>query len=268
MTRAIWSGVLQLALLNVPVKLHKADKDADVHFKGIHAVCHSTLKQKKWCPKCDKEVTATELNKGFELAKDNIIELSEQELEAVAVAESRQIKIEKVIEPSEMPIIATDTIYYLQPDKYGEHTYSLLAKALSVTPKILISRLIMRSKEHLCAISGYEGGLMLRTLHWHDELNPIQPLLDKVEAVSEEELQLANMLLDKYRVPFGYDKFEDTYRAKVIDMLHKKMKGEVITITEVKAEPKPTIDLMAQLRLSLQQPGGVLEQQPQLVAKA
>ena len=261
-TRAIWSGNLQLALINVPVKLHKAYRDADVHFKGVHAVCHSTLNQKKWCEKCNREVLKTEINKGFALAKDNIIEFSEHELESVAVAESRQIKIERVIEPAEMPIIATDEIYYLQPDKYAEHTYSLLAKALSVKPVILVGRLIMRSKEHLCAISGFEGGLMLRTLHWHDELNPIQPLLEKVEAVvSEEELQLANMLLDKYRMPFGHNAFHDTYREKVIEMLNKKMLGEPIIVTEVKAVAQPTIDLMAELRRSLELPGGVIEQQ-------
>lgn len=264
MSRAIYSGNLQLALLNVPVKLHKANKDADVHFKNVHAVCHSTLNLKKWCAKCNREVTATELNKGFELAKDQIIEFSEQELEAVAIAESRQIKVERVIDASEMPIIATDSIYYLQPDKYAEHTYSLLAKALFIKPVILIARLIMRSKEHLCAISGYEGGLMLRTLHWHDELNPIKPLLEKIEAVSDEELQLANMLLDKYRAPFGHEAFKDTFREKVIEMLNRKMKGEVITITaEVKAEPPKVIDLVAELRRSLEQAGGVLER-PQL----
>jgi DNA end-binding protein Ku len=259
MTRAIWSGNLQLALLNVPVKLHKANKDADVHFKNVHAVCHNPINLKKWCGICNKEVVPTELNKAFALAKDKLIEFSEQELEAVAVAESRQIKIERVIEPAEMAIIATDSIYYLQPDKYAEHTYSLLAKALSVKPVILIGRLIMRSKEHLCAISGYEGGLMLRTLHWHDELNPIKPLLEKMEAIPEEELQLATMLLDKYRAPFGHETFRDTYREKVIEMLNKKMKGETITIAEVKEVPKPTIDLMAELRRSLEIPGGVLE---------
>lgn len=266
MSRAIYSGNLQLALLNVPIKLHKANRDADVHFKNLHAVCHSALSQKKWCAKCNKEVTATELNKGFEVSKDKIIEFSDQELESVAVSETRQIRIEKVIEPSEMPVIATDTIYYLQPDKYAEHTYSLLAKALSVKPAILIGRMIMRSKEHLCAISGYEGGLMLMTLHWHDELNPIKPLLEKMEAVSDQELQLATMLIDKFRAPFGHQAFKDTYREKVIQMLNKKLQGETITITEVKPEPKPTTDLMAELRRSLEMPGGIIETKPLVVA--
>ncbi len=258
--RAIHSGNLQLALLNIPIKLYKAYKDADVHFKNVHAVCHSPLKQKKWCPKCDKEVQTTELNKGFELSKDEIIEFSDIELESVAISESRTIKVERVIELSEMPVTATDEIYYLAPDKYAEHGYSLLAKALQVKPVILVGKLIMRSKEHLCAISGYEGGLMLRTLHWQDELNPIQPLLEKMEAVNQEELQLVTMLLDKYHAPFGHETYHDTYREQVITMLQKKMKGEVITVIPEVKVAQPTIDLMADLRRSLEAPGGVIEQ--------
>jgi len=258
--RAIHSGNLQLALLNIPIKLYKANKDADVHFKQVHAVCHSTIKQKKWCEKCNIEVKATDLNKGFELSKNEIIEFSQQELESVAVAESRTIRIERVIEPSEMSIIATDSTYYLAPDKYAEHVYSLLAEALKVKPVILVGRMIMRSKEHLCAISGYEGGLMLKTLHWADELNPIKPLLEKMEAVNQEELQLVTMLLDKYHAPFGHETYHDTFREQVITMLQKKMKGEVITITEEVKIIQPTIDLMADLRRSLEAPGGVLEQ--------
>lgn len=227
MSRAIYSGNLQLALLNVPVKLHKANKDADVHFKNVHAVCHSTLNLKKWCAVCNKEVLAAELNKGFELAKDQIIEFSENELEAVAVAESRQIKIERVIEASEMPIIATDSIYYLQPDKYAEHTYSLLAKALFIKPVVLIARLIMRSKEHLCAISGYEGGLMLRTLHWHDELNPIKPLLEKIEAVSDDLSQSVRHAMTNYARWVWEIEIPDKPTAEDMEKAMQKLKDNI-----------------------------------------
>jgi len=254
MTRAIWSGNLQLSLINVPVKLHKANKDADVHFKNVHAVCHNPINLKKWCGVCNKEVQTNELNKGFALAKDKLIEFSEQELEAVAIQESKQIKIERVVEASEIPPIAYDSFYYLQPDKYAEHAYSLLAKALSVKGLVLIGRFIMRSKEHLAAIQFYDGGLMLTTLHWNDELHSIKPLLEKLEQIPDEELQLAIMLLDKFHAPFSHETFKDTYRDKVTELIQRKMRGEVITITEIKAEAQPTKDLIAELRRSLEMP--------------
>ncbi len=252
MTRAIWSGSLQLSLINVPVKLHKANKDAEVHFKNVHAVCHNPINLKKWCGICNKEVQTNELNKGFALAKDKLVEFSEQELEAVAIQESRQIKIERVVETSEILPIACDSFYYLQPDKYAEHAYSLLAKALSVKRQVLIGRFIMRGKEHLAAIQFYDEGLLLTTLHWNDELHSIKPLLEKIEQIPDEEMQLATMLLDKFRAPFGHETFKDTYRDKVTELIQRKMRGETITITEIKAEAQPTKDIMAELRRSLE----------------
>jgi DNA end-binding protein Ku len=259
MTRAIWSGNLQFALINMPVKLHKANKDADVHFKNVHAVCHNPINLKKWCGVCNKEVLAAELNKGFALAKDKLIEFSEQELEAVAIQESKQIKVERVVETSEILPTAFDSFYYLQPDKYAEHAYSLLAKALSVKRQVLIGRFIMRSKEHLAAIQFYDGGLLLTTLHWNDEMHSIKPLLEKIEAIPDEELQLATMLIDKFRAPFGHEAFKDTYRDKVTALIERKMRGETITVVEVKVEPQPQKDLMAELRRSLEMPRSMQE---------
>ncbi len=67
------------------------------------------------------------------------------------------------------------------------------------------------------------------------------------------------MLIDKFRAPFGHEAFKDTYRDKVTAMIEKKMRGETITVAEVKSEPQPQKDLMAELRRSLEMPGSGLE---------
>ncbi len=251
MTRPTATGNIQLALLNVPVKLHKANSDGDVHFKNIHAVCHGPLSQKRWCGKCNREVTKEEINKGFESSKDKIVEFSEHELEAIAIQESKQIKIERVIDQAELSQAALDAVYYLQPDKYAEHAYSLLAKALAVKNHILIGRFIMRSKEHLVAIQAYDGGMLLATLHWHDEVHSIKPLLENIEPIPDEELQLATMLIDRLKAPFAHNTFKDTYREKVETMIQQRIAGITITVPEVKPEPQK-VDLMAALKGSLE----------------
>lgn len=251
MQRAVATGNIQLALLNVAVKLYKANKDGDVHFKNIHAVCHGPLVSKRWCNKCNREVLAEEINKGFQVSKGQMVEFSEKELEVIAIQESKQIKIERVVGTAELPLAALDSLYYLQPDKYAEHAYSLLAKALAVKGQVLIGRLIMRSKEHLVAIRAYEGGLMLSTLHWHDEIHSIKPLLEKLEAVPDEELQLATALIDRLKAPLGLESFRDTYREKVEDMIQKRVAGVAIEVPQVKA-PEPQVSVMDALRQSMQ----------------
>jgi len=259
MSRAVASAAIQLALINIPVKLHKANRDARVHFKTIHAVCHSAIKQKKWCPVCNKEIEAEELNKGFELSKEQMVEFSEKEIEAIAIQESKQITIEKVVEASEIPLTAYDGFYFLQPEKYGEHVYALIAQSLAVRKQVLIGRLVMRSREHLVAIQAYEGGLMLITIHWKDELHTIQPLLPATQTIPEQELQLAATLLDRYKKPLQLESFIDTYREKVTTMIEKRAKGEIITVPEIKVETAPQVDIMAELKRSLEIPAGAQE---------
>jgi DNA end-binding protein Ku len=266
MSKAIVSTNIRFGMINIPVKLHKANKDGDVHFKNIHAICHSPLRQKKWCEKCNHEVLSTELNKGFVLSKDRIVEFSEIELEAIAVSESKHLIVEKVVNLSEIPVTAFDSFYFLQPDKYGEHAYSLMAKALMLKNQVLIGRIVMRSKEHLVAIQHFNGGLMLTTLHWQDELYNINPLLEKLEAVPDEELILAGMLLDRMHGQFVHDQFKDTYRNKVLEIVEKKATGQLITITEIKAEAPRQTDMMEELRRSLE--SNAFAPAPQIAVKA
>jgi len=254
MTRPVWSGALQFALITIAVKLHKANKDGDVHFKNVHAVCHSQLKQKKWCPVCDIEVQAADLNKAFALSKDKMIEFSEAELEAISIENNQQIVIERAVGTTEIPPAAFDTFYYLQPEKFSEHVYSLLAQVLKLKNKVLLGKFIMRSKEHLAAIQYHEGGLLLTTLHWSDEIHKIEPLLPATQALPEQEIQLATMLLDKFNAPLDLDTFKDTYRNKVITMIGKRARGEVIQVPEVKVIAEPPKDIMAELKRSLELP--------------
>lgn len=253
MTRAIWTGNLNLSLINCTVKIHKANKDEGIHFKNIHTICHNPLNVKKWCSSCNREVNVDEIGKAFEFTKDKMIEISDSEIESVAVEGNKQIKIERVIDASEIPMNAFDEFYYLQPDKYGEHIYSLLARTLSIKNQVFIGRIVIRTKEHLVAIMFFNGGLMMITLHWNDELYNINPLIDeKIESIPDEELKLASMLLEKFHAPFEHESFKDSYRDKVKDMIVKKMQGIQIVASEVKPEVKFKSDIMEDLKRSIE----------------
>lgn len=251
MQRAIAAGSISLGLLNVPVKIYKGNKDGDVHFMTVHSVCHGAVNTKKWCNKCNKEVTKEEMLKGFKISKEQTVEFHEKELEAIAVQENKQIKIEKAVVSGELPLAGFDQLYFLQPDKFAEHAYSLLAKGLSTRNLALIGRLIMRSKEHLVAITSYEGGLALITLHWPDEVNSIKPLITSLDPVPDEELQLATMLIDRLKQPLALEGYQDTYRAKLEAMIQQRLSGETMVVPQI-AAPEPKTNVMDALKQSLQ----------------
>ena len=63
--RTTWNGSISFGLVNIPVGLAPATKPAarqsDVSFRLLHRECLTPIKQKRWCPKHDREVTQDEL---------------------------------------------------------------------------------------------------------------------------------------------------------------------------------------------------------------
>lgn len=249
--RAIWSGNISFVLINIPIKLYKATEDHGVHFRNIHAECNTPINLRRWCSRCEKDVPLEGINKGYSIDKENYAVFTPQELDAVIPEESKTIKIEKVVDTSDLVPISYDSFYFLAPDKGAEHVYALLQKALSIQRKALIGKFVMRNKEHVCAIQAYQQGLLLVTLHYADEINDINELVLEPEKPGEGELKLAIELLEKLRSTFSLEEYRDTYKEKIKHLVEKKEKGEKITV-EAKPGPEAPKDIMKELRKSIE----------------
>ena len=75
--RTTWNGSLSFGLVSIPVGLAPATKPAarqsDVSFRLLHRECLTPIRQKRWCPKHDREVGPDELVKGWEVAKGQYV---------------------------------------------------------------------------------------------------------------------------------------------------------------------------------------------------
>ncbi len=235
MPRAIWTGTLQFVLISFPVKLYKATDSKGISFKTLHNACGSGIKYKKWCDVCGREVQANEFDKGYEIAKGQYVIFKEEEIENALPEATKIIKIEKAIPADEIPVITYEDSYFLAPDKGGEHVYNLLFNALSIKPKVLIGRVVIRSKEHLVAIRPYKDGLLFSMLHFADEVRDIHEIIViKEKKVDQKELELATNLLDSLTGTFKDINQKDIYREYVETMAEMKAAGQVITIEEKK----------------------------------
>lgn len=235
MARAIWTGVLQFVLVSFPVKLYKSTDSGGISFKNLHSVCGNSIRLKKWCEVCGKEVLSTEIDKGYEIAKGQYVIFEEEEIDNALPESSKMIKIEKAVPADEIPLITYEDNYFLVPDKGGEHVYALLFNALSIKPKVLIGRVIMRNKEHLVAIRPYSDGMLLSLLHFVDEVRDIHDVIVlKEKKVDEKELNLAVSLLDSLTGPFKDIDQKDNYRVSIEKLAEMKATGQVISIEEKK----------------------------------
>jgi len=113
--RTIWNGSINFGLVNIPIGLAVAQDRKDVSFRTLHRECGTPIKQKRWCPKHERDVESDELVKGWEFAKGSYVVVEESDLEAVALRRSQSIDIVKFVSLSEVDPLYFERCYYLAP---------------------------------------------------------------------------------------------------------------------------------------------------------
>src|SRR5213078_4957108 len=101
--RTIWNGSLSFGLVTIPVGLAPATapkaRASDVSFRTLHRECMTPIKQKRWCPLHDREVSNDEIVKGWEVSKGQFVIVEDADLEALETADdTRTIAITRFVE--------------------------------------------------------------------------------------------------------------------------------------------------------------------------
>jgi DNA end-binding protein Ku len=255
MARAIWSGAISFGLVNVPVKLYTATSPKSVRFHQLSAKTGARIKQKRVDASTGEEVAFEDIVKGYELAPDRYVTIGPDELDALDPKATRTIDIEEFVDLSEIDPIYYDHNYYLAPTAGGVKAYRLLLDAMGEAGKVGLGRVVLRSKQQLCALRPTGSVLTLTTMLFGDEvLTPDR--LDELDAIgdadaSERELRMAQQLIASLSGSFEPEKFRDEYRERVLELIERKASGEEIAVIPESPEPAAAPDLMAALEASL-----------------
>jgi DNA end-binding protein Ku len=255
MARAIWSGAISFGLVNVPVKLFSATSPKSVRFHQLSSKTGARIRQKRVDPTTDEEVPFEDIVKGYEITPEHYVLISSEELEALDPKATRTIDIEEFVDLAEIDPIYYDHSYYLAPAAGGAKAYRLLVDAMRESEKVAIGRLVMRTKQQLCALRPSGGVLTLSTMLFGDEvLAPDR--LDELDGVEEaeatkRELTMAQQLIESLSAEFEPTKYHDEYRERVLDLIERKAAGEEIAVQPEAEEPAAAPDLMAALEASL-----------------
>ena len=255
MARAIWSGAISFGLVNVPVKLYSATSPKTVRFHQISSKTGARIRQKRVDPSTDEEVQFEDIVKGYELSPDRYVLIEPEELDALDPKATKTIDIEEFVDLSEIDPIYYDHSYYLAPTTGGAKAYRLLLDAMREANKVAIGRIVIRSKQQLCALRPTGDVMTLATMLFGDEvLAPDR--IDELDALGEaeaskRELAMAQQLIDSLSGEFDPSKFRDDYRDRVLDLIERKAAGEEIAVQPEAEDTAPAPDLMAALEASL-----------------
>jgi DNA end-binding protein Ku len=258
MARSIWTGAISFGLVTVPVKLYSAVNRKTVRFHQLSGKTGVRISQRRVDPTTGDEVAYEDIVKGFELTPDRYVVVEPGELETLQPKKTKTIEIEDFVELADIDPIFYDHPYYLAPGTGGAKPYRLLLDAMRDTGRVAIARVVIRQKEALVALRPMRDDhvLGMSTMLFPDEI--VDPdNIDELGAAAEvettgRELDIAKQLIESLAGPFDPDKYRDTYRQDVLDLIERKAAGEEIAVqpaADEEAEPVP--DLMAALKASL-----------------
>lgn len=266
MPRAIWTGSISFGLVNVPVKLFTATEDRSVGFHQFDPDTGERIRYQRVTEKSGKEVEYGSIVKGYELEDGSHVLITPEELEAVEPGRSRTIDIEDFIDLDDVDPVYFDKTYHLAPaDQAAAKPYALLREAMKESNRVAIARFVMRAKQSLAAIRvaspadghGDAGDvLVLETMHFGDEvrspaaIRELKVLDDGID-ITDRERAAARSLVESLTSDWEPDRYTDTYRERVLDLVARKAEGERI-VTEQPEAPKASVtDLMAVLEASV-----------------
>ena len=250
--QGIWTGTISFSLVAIPIQLVKAIEPGRVSFRMLHSKDYSPLQRRMFCPEEGKIVPPEEIVRGYELAPNKHILVTDDELESISPERSRTIEIVEFTDIKEIDPIYYDHPYYLIPSKGGEKAYHLLAEVMNKTNRAGIAKFVLGEREYLVAIKSTDGVLSLITLHYSEEILPVKDFLPKEKEVETEDKNRIKKHIKKMMVGFDSEKYADSRRKKIIAILKRKLKEKaLVEAPQLEEEEGETEDLVALLKKSM-----------------
>ncbi len=248
--RSIWRGSISFGLVNVPVRMFTATESKELRFHFLHRGDLAPIGYDKIRKDTGESVDEEEIVRGFEVEKGRFVELTDEDLDRLDVELARSIDICDFVSLDEIDPIFFRKAYYLLPEDGAEKPYRLLVQALDETGKVGIAKVVIRKKEHLACLRAYDGTLLLETMYYADEVRQVEPVDSKAE-LRAAEVKMATSLVENLTEAFEPEKYDDTYRKELLELLRAKAAGKPVPEPEPE-ETAEVVDLMAALRESVE----------------
>jgi DNA end-binding protein Ku len=229
----------------------------DLHFHYVHAKDDSRIGYEKICKREGKPVPDKEIVKAFEYEKGEYVYMAAEDFEAAQTEGYKTIEIRDFVPYDDVDPIYFDKTYYLGPDEGADQVYGLLRAAMEKSGLAAIAKYVFHDRQYLGCLRVREGVITLVRMHFADEIRPVKEIEPSDGKVGKRELEMAAKLVDSFAGDFEPEKYRDTYRDTLCEIIEAKRKGKEVHVAEPE-EPEETPDILTALRASLEsvQKGG------------
>jgi len=265
MATSVWEGHLRLSLVTCPVALYKAtDPKGGVDFHLINPKTKSRIVQVVKDPTTGQELDRKSLVRGFEVAKNQYVLIDPEELKALRIESTHVLDLERFVDAATIDRIYWDEPYYLAPsEKTGVEAFAVILEAMRERRRVGIGRLVLNTRERICALEPRDNRILLTTLRTHEDIVTASDVggIAKLPTPDRRMLDIAERIIEQHEGTFDPSTFTDRYEDAVRDLIARKKRGQkVTTAPPVEQAEGNVVDLMDALRRSLAgQDGGSKE---------
>lgn len=255
MPASVWKGYLSFGLVSFPVRLFSAARPEAIHFHMLHKKDLSRVKEVWYCAQENKPIERSDMIKGYEESKGHYVVVEDEELKKIAPPTASTMDIVQFVGSGDVDPIFFESSCYVAPEEKISKPYALFMAALKDSKRDAIAQVAMHNREHVVLIRVADGGLLLHTLYYPDELHVSHKAEAPKAKFTAKELEMAKSLIGHLTAPFKPERFHDSYRENVERLIEEKKKGKKITAVKQPGKA-PVIDLMEALQRSLKSAAG------------
>jgi DNA end-binding protein Ku len=256
MAASVWSGYLTFGLISMPVRLFSGARSSGISFNMLHRTDNSRLKQQYICQQEGTPVDRSEIVKGYEYRKDEYVVIEPEEIKKIEPKTAKTMEILEFVKASEVDPVYFESSYYMVPEEAGRRPYALLTAALAESDYYAIAKLTMHNREYTVIVRPHDGGLMLHTMYYADEVREVEGFGAPDVELKEAEIKVAHQLIEVLAAEWEPEKFHDTFQDNLKKLIQTKLEGGEIAEVEKPKKLAPVVDLMSALKESLAQMEG------------
>lgn len=263
MARPIWTGTLSFGLLNIPVSLMAGERRTDISLRMLDSRDQTPIRYERVNSSTGEEVAWKDIVKAFEYDKGSYVVLEPEDIRSAAPESHDAIEVESFIEASQIDPRYFEKPYVLVPAKKAEKGYVLLREALNATGRIGVARVVIRTRESLCAVIPHGPALLLVMMRFPQELVDIDEyrIPEGKPAdyrISAKEQKVSEQLIEAMSGDWDPDEYHDEFRQRLHDVIARRVKDHKV-VERPEEEPQVgedaatnVVDFMSLLQKSIE----------------
>jgi DNA end-binding protein Ku len=251
MAASVWSGYLTFGLISLPIRLYSGARSSSISFNMLHRDDLQRVKQQLVCSADGQVIDRSDTVKGYEFRKGEYIVVEPEEIKKIEPRTAKTMEILEFVKTDDVDPVFFESSYYMIPEEAGRRPYALLTKALEQSKYVAIAKLTMHNREYTVFLRPHEGGMMLHTMYYSEEVRKVEGFGAPDVELKDAEVKIAHQLIEALAADWDPEKYHDEFQENLKKLIETKLEGGTVAEVEKPKKLAPVVDLMSALKQSL-----------------